>query len=49
MSSTRKLNVISEKNNLKILNGIFEKIGIVAYSFFIIDGKIMVDLAGESA
>ena len=33
----------------KILDSIFEKIGIITNSCFIIDGQMMVDIAGENA
>ena len=49
MSSTRKLNVISKKRMSKNLDGIFEKNIHFAYSFFIIDGEIMVGIASGSA
>ena len=49
MSSTRKLNVISEKKISKNLDGIFEKNRHFAYSFFVINGKIMVGIASGSA
>ena len=47
MSSTRKLNVNSEKNI--ILYGIFEKTEIFAYSFFVVHSQMVVDIAGECA
>ena len=47
--SSRKWNSISEKIILKILDRIFEKNGIFAYSFFVVDGQMTVDIAGESA
>ena len=49
MSSTRKLNVISEKKMLKNLDGILKKNIHFAYSCFVIDGKIMVGIASGSA
>ena len=37
-----------KKSNFKYLDGIFEKIGTYACSFFVIDGKMMIVIAGES-
>ena len=48
MSSTRKLNVISKKTNLEKF-WLLEYNWHFAYSFFVIDGKIMVGIAGGSA
>ena len=49
MFSTRKLNVISKKRVSKNLDEIFEKNWHFAYSFFVIDGKIIVGIASGNA
>ena len=48
MSSTRKLNVISEKRMSKNLDGIFKQNIHFAYTVFIIYGKIMVGIVSGS-
>ena len=48
MFSTKKLHVISEKKIIvKIVDEFLKKMLIVAF-FFIIDGKMIVGIAGES-
>ena len=47
MSSTRKLNL--SENNFENFRLNFRKNGILAHSFFVIGGQMMVDIAGESA
>ena len=49
MSSKRKLNVISEKKDFEKFRRNFRKNIHFAYSFFVIDGKIMVGIESESA
>ena len=49
MSSTRKLSVISKKIISKILDGTFERVGIFAYSVFVVDGQMALAITGEYA
>ena len=49
MSSTRKLNLVSKKKDVEKFRRNFRKNIRFAYSFFVIDGKIMVGIASRSA
>ena len=43
----KKNEMLFLKKKLKVLDWIFEKLGNFAYSFLVISGKMLIDMAGE--